>query len=101
MKLIDFGLGQKKLNSDLYCGTVPFMAPEVMKNGIYTKSVDIWSIGIIMHLVLTSGKHPLNKYKSLLTNEELKQNILQCKKVEPDKSLSNLAVSLFEHLTAI
>jgi serine/threonine protein kinase len=57
--LIDFGLGQKQLNSDFYCGTVPYMAPEVMKNGTYTKSVDIWSIGIIMHIILTGGKHPL------------------------------------------
>lgn len=53
------------------------MAPEVMKNGIYTKSVDIWSIGIILHLVLTGGKHPLynNKNKNL-SYEEIKQNIL-------------------------
>jgi serine/threonine protein kinase len=78
------------------------MAPEVMKNGVYTKSVDIWSIGIILHLVLTGGKHPLynNKNKSL-SYEEIKQNILQCKKVVADKNLSKLAANLFEHLTAI
>ena len=78
------------------------MAPEVMKNGIYTKSVDIWSIGIILHLVLTGGKHQLynNKNKGL-SYEEIKQEIMQCKKVVADKSLSKLAANLFEHLTAI
>ena len=78
------------------------MAPEVMKNGIYTKSVDIWSIGIILHLVLTGGKHPFynNKNKGL-SYEEIKQEIMQCKKVVADKSLSKLAANLFEHLTAI
>ena len=35
------------------------MAPEVALNQEYTKSVDIWSIGIIMYFVLTGGKHPL------------------------------------------
>lgn len=36
------------------------MAPEVVSTrGVYNKSVDIWAIGIIMHMVLTGGKHPL------------------------------------------
>jgi serine/threonine protein kinase len=36
------------------------MAPEVVSLSYeYTKSVDIWSIGIIMYEVLTGGKHPL------------------------------------------
>jgi calcium/calmodulin-dependent protein kinase I len=35
------------------------MAPEVASNHEYTKSVDIWSLGIIMYVILTGGKHPL------------------------------------------
>lgn len=72
-----------------------------MKNGTYTKSVDIWSIGIIMHIMLTGGKHPLYDKSIGETHEELKKNLLQCKKVDADKSLSQLAINLFEHLTAI
>lgn len=30
-----------------------------MNHKNYTKSVDIWAIGIIMHMVLTGGKHPV------------------------------------------
>jgi serine/threonine protein kinase len=52
------------------------MAPEVMKNGTYTKSVDIWSIGIIMHIILTGGKHPLYDKYNGETHEDLKKNLL-------------------------
>jgi calcium/calmodulin-dependent protein kinase I len=35
------------------------MAPEVAFSQEYTKSVDLWSCGIIMYEILTEGKHPL------------------------------------------
>jgi serine/threonine protein kinase len=35
------------------------MAPEVALSQAYSKSVDIWSTGIIMFEILTGGKHPL------------------------------------------
>ena len=36
-----------------------YMAPEIVKeNNRYSKSVDIWAIGIIMHQILTGNKHP-------------------------------------------
>jgi serine/threonine protein kinase len=46
------------------------MAPEVARGKQYTKSVDIWAVGIIMHLILTGGKHPIyerdkDNYESL------------------------------------
>jgi hypothetical protein len=39
-----------------------------------------------MHIVLTNGKHPLydNWNKGKESIDELKRNILQCKKVQPD-----------------
>lgn len=54
------------------------MAPEVALNHEYSKSVDIWAIGIIMYSVLTGGKHPIyisnednvESYKKKLTNIE-------------------------------
>jgi calcium/calmodulin-dependent protein kinase I len=42
-----------------HCGTKKYMAPEVFSNlQEYTKSVDVWAIGIILYEVLSSGKHP-------------------------------------------
>jgi serine/threonine protein kinase len=63
-KVIDFGLSAKhnliQGGLDRACGTAVYMAPEVLVHRHeYTKSVDIWSTGIIMYEVLTGGSHPL------------------------------------------
>lgn len=34
------------------------MAPEVAIGNKYSNPVDIWAIGIIMHILLAEGKHP-------------------------------------------
>ena len=61
IKIIDFGLSaqhfDKLINSD-YCGTYIYMAPEQIEKKLYFISVDIWSIGILMFILLNNGKHP-------------------------------------------
>jgi calcium-dependent protein kinase len=56
IKLIDFGLS-KVYGDDLQLtegvGTVYTMAPEVIK-GCYTQKADIWSIGVITYMLLSS-----------------------------------------------
>ena len=62
-KLIDFGLSYKPIHSqpnlcDSYCGTLEFIAPEVLNGGFYDgKKYDIWSLGICYHIMLT-GVYP-------------------------------------------
>jgi calcium/calmodulin-dependent protein kinase I len=34
------------------------MAPEQIEKRIYTKSIDIWSCGVIMYQLLNNGLHP-------------------------------------------
>ena len=61
IKVIDFGLSAQNfdrlINSD-YCGTYIYMAPELIEKKLYFLSVDIWSIGVLMYILLNKGKHP-------------------------------------------
>ena len=68
IKLIDFGLSSNSFEHKNYlenCGTLIYMAPEQISNKIYSKSVDIWSIGIILYMLLNNGRNPFyNKGES-------------------------------------
>ena len=61
IKIIDFGLSAQNfdllINND-YCGTYIYMAPELIEKKLYFNSVDMWSIGILMFILLNKGKHP-------------------------------------------
>ena len=77
------------------------MAPEVVNRHDYSKSVDIWAIGIIMHLVLTGDKHPF--YERNVDNaDSFKKKLIGLKNtVEPDSSFSWIAKNLFLRLTTV
>jgi serine/threonine protein kinase len=56
VKLIDFGLCRKWTDGERpmkrRCGTVQYLAPEVMQNS-YTNKADMWSVGVVAHALLT------------------------------------------------
>jgi calcium-dependent protein kinase len=60
LKIIDFGaskiLAYKKIKDNCEIGTYTHMAPEVI-DGIYSTKCDVWSCGIIFHILL-SGISP-------------------------------------------
>ena len=61
IKLIDFGLSAQNLYNPLidgYCGTLLYMSPEQIEKKLYSQTVDIWSIGIILYMLLNNNKHP-------------------------------------------
>lgn len=77
VKMADFGLSTKldffyPKTATSKCGTMLYMAPEILNNLSYTKSVDIWSCSIIM-FYLSEGKHPF--YQSKMTTEDYKRKI--------------------------
>jgi len=54
LKLCDFGCCIKtdnELTND-YCGTIEYMAPEMLRRGNYGKKADIWSLGILLYELL-------------------------------------------------
>lgn len=60
LKVADFGLSKIILPEDLLytpCGTLSYVAPEVLSQQGYGKGVDIWAIGVIFYLIL-NGKFP-------------------------------------------
>jgi len=80
IKIIDFGLSaqhfDKLINND-YCGTYIYMAPEQIEKKLYFISVDIWSIGILMFMLLNNGKHPF--YVKGEKRKDFDKKIKNCK----------------------
>ncbi len=50
-------LFEKNIKMWTYTGTVAFSAPEVFSEGEYNESVDIWSAGVVLYVML-SGRQP-------------------------------------------
>ncbi|XP_074601761.1 ribosomal protein S6 kinase II isoform X2 [Brevipalpus obovatus] len=56
IKLTDFGLSKESLHGNKtysFCGTVEYMAPEIIDRRGHTQSVDWWSFGVLMFEMLT------------------------------------------------
>lgn len=82
--LTDFGLSQMILpNSKLsdVCGTLDYVAPEMLIDKSYGIETDIWSLGIVIYL-LYYGKHPFEGIDDLeiLNNIKYKEPIYLEKK---------------------
>lgn len=71
LKLIDFGFskklrkGQKSMSHA--CGTAQYVAPEVLARS-YTEKADLWSLGVISHMLLTGSPLFAGNEESVLQN---------------------------------
>ena len=107
IKLTDFGLSKIVKNrvekNYTICGTIQYLAPEIIGGEGYNECVDWWSLGIIMFEMLT-GKLPfkfkydnqpnLNIYKKNITypswmDENAKDLIINLLNIDPDKRLGS------------
>lgn len=52
IRLIDFGFSSLNTMMTTCCGSIPYCAPEILSGQNYTKSADIWSLGIILYAIL-------------------------------------------------
>ena len=58
VKLVDFGFASPVdgFNLNRYCGTLGYMAPEIMKGQMYGKPVDMWAFGVILYILIGGCK---------------------------------------------
>lgn len=52
VRVIDFGFS-KSLDDETHllktqCGSIPYASPELLQNSLYTKAVDVWSLGVLL-----------------------------------------------------
>ena len=81
VKITDFGLSKftkpgQILNDS--CGTLAYVAPEVLSKIGYGNKVDIWSIGIIFHLLI-SGTLPFDSKNKKAVFNMTKEAIVNLK----------------------
>ena len=59
-KICDFGwCAEGNSERSTYCGTLDYMAPEILKGYQYTNSVDVWALGVLLYEML-HGCPPFN-----------------------------------------
>ena len=96
LKLCDFGWSVYLHNNKrvTFCGTVEYMAPEIVKNEGYDFSIDVWSLGVLLYELIHS--HSPFVVKDLNVNE-IENNILS-KELRFKKGVSLECRDLIEKL---
>ena len=75
-KLCDFGWAKEITlnNRSTFCGTMEYMAPEIVGSENYDYSVDIWSLGILLY-ELIMGNSPFRSTKDKNTMVQIKKHL--------------------------
>ncbi|CAH4034151.1 unnamed protein product [Pieris brassicae] len=100
VKLCDFGfariIGEKCFRRSVV-GTPAYLAPEVLRNAGYNRSLDMWSVGVIVYVSL-SGTFPFNEDEDI--NEQI-QNAAFMYPPTPWREISAEAVDLINNLLQV
>jgi len=100
VKLCDFGfariIGEKSFRRSVV-GTPAYLAPEVLNNQGYNRTLDMWSVGVIIYVSL-SGTFPFNE------DEDILDQIQNAEFMFPDtpwNEVSQNAIDLIKHLLQV
>lgn len=97
VKLCDFGWCTQLVNDSnrtTYCGTLEYMAPEVITNTNYNKSIDIWSLGVLLYELIHS-------YSPFKADTNYKQDIINNIKKHKIIFKENISTECKELITAM
>ncbi|KAI1295433.1 Serine/threonine-protein kinase D1 [Halotydeus destructor] len=100
VKLCDFGfariIGEKSFRRSVV-GTPAYLAPEVLRNKGYNRSLDMWSVGVIIYVSL-SGTFPFNEEEDI--NDQI-QNAAFMYPPKPWAEITHSAVDLINNLLQV
>ncbi|XP_036190733.1 serine/threonine-protein kinase D3 isoform X2 [Myotis myotis] len=100
VKLCDFGfariIGEKSFRRSVV-GTPAYLAPEVLRSKGYNRSLDMWSVGVIVYVSL-SGTFPFNEDEDI--NDQI-QNAAFMYPPNPWKEISGEAIDLINNLLQV
>uniref|UniRef100_A0A8C5N2Z3 protein kinase C n=1 Tax=Leptobrachium leishanense TaxID=445787 RepID=A0A8C5N2Z3_9ANUR len=100
VKLCDFGfariIGEKSFRRSVV-GTPAYLAPEVLRSSGYNRSLDMWSVGVIIYVSL-SGTFPFNEDEDI--NDQI-QNAAFMYPKNPWNEISNDAITLINSLLQV
>ncbi|KAF1376984.1 hypothetical protein PFLUV_G00217170 [Perca fluviatilis] len=100
VKLCDFGfariIGEKSFRRSVV-GTPAYLAPEVLRSKGYNRSLDMWSVGVIIYVSL-SGTFPFNEDEDI--NDQI-QNAAFMYPSNPWKEISEQATDLINNLLQV
>ena len=87
IKLCDFGWSSEVeiKNRKTFCGTCEYLAPEIIKEEPYDKSIDIWALGVLLFEMIY-GRTPFKKVDTS-EEDEIVINIIGNKIEFPDEDL--------------
>eukprot|EP00026_Physarum_polycephalum_P005284 Phypoly_transcript_05316.p1 GENE.Phypoly_transcript_05316~~Phypoly_transcript_05316.p1 ORF type:complete len:495 (+),score=67.53 Phypoly_transcript_05316:333-1817(+) len=99
--LIDFGLSKEGIQDDdsatSFCGSLQYMAPEILCGNSYGKVVDWWALGVILHEMIV-GQHPfIGNDEPDITETDILQRVVSVP-IDLPPSLSKDARTLIKGL---
>jgi len=100
VKLADFGLSTSTQRRQA-CGTLPYVAPEVLANKEFetTAAIDLWSIGVMVH-ELMAGELPFTGAASSMNMLEKVTSGLKAGVPSKQLAFSDQSAQLIHHLLA-
>jgi len=74
VKIVDFGFATEVNGENLttHCGTPGYIAPEILQDKPYGKSVDMWAFGVILYILLGGYPPFYDKNQQMLFRKILK-----------------------------